>query len=223
LGEVLRRDVASGLFAQPDEAGRLLSEQLRIEAGEVEIRKRPSRTIEAALKRDRLDVRAREEDDRPFKQRENHILLGAREQPAHHRPDLRAGERDGVELRQWLMGQSLRPSSDYTHQRGSKVVVGTVCALQEAAGPSRVMRITLSGEEIPVNLAGDGGLALSNIVTDRVNRNHEPLSFTACAGLSIVVVCFAQQCQGRLWGFAHSPSTVSNRPARMVKKLETGF
>src|SRR5690606_3255667 len=79
---------AGRLLAQPDEARRVFAEQLATEAREVQVRQRPGRAVVAVLEHERLDVRAREEDDGLLERREYLVLLHAREEPAHHRLDL---------------------------------------------------------------------------------------------------------------------------------------
>ena len=103
LGEVLGRDVAGGLLAQPDEARCVLPEQIGADARQVQVRERPGRAVVAVLEQQRLDVRAREEHDGLLERREHRVLLDPREQPAHHRLDLPARERDGVCTRQRLL------------------------------------------------------------------------------------------------------------------------
>ena len=113
----------------------------------------------------RLDVRTGEEDDGLLEPREHSVLLGTREQTAHHRLDLRARERDGVGLGQRLVGQSLSQSPDRANQCTTKVVVGTVRTLHEAAGPGRVKWIALARAEVPFDLVVDGGLGLCHLGT----------------------------------------------------------
>jgi hypothetical protein len=91
------------------------------------------------------------------------ILLGKREQSAHHRFDLRPRERDRGKLGQWLVGQSLSQASDRSDQCSTKVIVGTVSTLQETAGPSEVQRIAFASEKVPFDLFVDDGLGISHL------------------------------------------------------------
>jgi hypothetical protein len=63
------------------------------------------------------------------------------------------------------MGQSLSQPSDRSDQCSTKVIVGTVHTLQEAAGPGRVQWIALAGEEVSFDLVGDDGLGLCHVGT----------------------------------------------------------
>lgn len=119
LGEVLGRDEAGCLLAQPDEAGRGLSEQLFAETRQVQVRERPRRTVEALLEQERLDVRARERGEHDF-------LLGAREQAAHHRLDLPTREHDWVADGKRVVGPSLSEPLHLANERTTQVVVGPV-------------------------------------------------------------------------------------------------
>ncbi|MGO4879979.1 MAG: hypothetical protein ACLP59_04055 [Bryobacteraceae bacterium] len=56
LGEVLRREVAGGFFAQPDQVRRVLPEQLPAQACEVKVRDRPGTVVETSIEQEHLDV-----------------------------------------------------------------------------------------------------------------------------------------------------------------------
>jgi hypothetical protein len=101
-----------------------------------------------------------EEDDGLLDRRQHRVLLGTREQAAHYGLDFGARERDGVGLRQRLVCQSLRQSPDRANERAAKVVVGTVRALHEAAGPGRVIWIAHARAEVAFDLVVDSGLGL---------------------------------------------------------------
>ena len=74
----------------------------------------------------------------------------------HHWRDFGARKSNGVGLGQRLVSQSFSQPSDRSNGRPAKVLVGAVCALHEAAGPSRVKWIALAGEEMPFDLVRDG-------------------------------------------------------------------
>ena len=92
-------------------------------------------------------------------------MFGAREQATHHGLDLRARKRDGVCLGQRLVCKAFGQSLDRANQRTTKVIVGTVRAFLEAAGPSRVIWIALARAEVPFDLVFDGGLGLGHLDT----------------------------------------------------------
>jgi len=100
LGEVLRQDEAGGFLAQPDQVGRILPEQLRAKACEVQVRDRPGGTVEGAFKQEPLDICARDEDDGLLDRRHNHLLFGSWEQAAYQRLNLCASKRDRVGIGQ---------------------------------------------------------------------------------------------------------------------------
>ena len=56
------RDVAGRLLAQPDEARRVLAEQLGAKAREVQVRERPRRAVVVVLEQAAARCSAREED-----------------------------------------------------------------------------------------------------------------------------------------------------------------
>src|SRR6185503_4434365 len=70
VGEVVRRDVAGRLLAEPDETWGLLAEQLRANAQQVQVRELPRRAVPGVVQDERLDRRAGHVHDGLFERRE---------------------------------------------------------------------------------------------------------------------------------------------------------
>lgn len=100
----------------------------------------------------------RDVDDGLLERREHDVLLGLREQPAHHRLDLGARELDADVRGHRLVRAPLREPPDLFDERATQIGVLAAPALHDVTGPRPAIHVGVAGSEVALDLVGDDGL-----------------------------------------------------------------